>query len=543
MGLARRLLRLLVPRLILPGLLLTAIPQFAIAAEEPGVATSQVVDGRCGSSNRTFTSAAPIANLCAFGTASAVSGDGQWRWSCVGVQGGTPASCTAGAPLFPVAVSGRHLVDRWGEPFLIAGESAQAIINISLTGPASMDAYFSNRRAKGFNAVWINMLCGKYTYCPSEGTTYDGIAPFTGMLSGCSGGPPVCYDLTAGNPEYFARIDAILEKAAAYGFLVFLDPISTDGCESNGWMQTLRNNGDARALKFGEFLGDRYKNVSNIVWFSGNDFQCYLRAPDNNLVANVVKGMRSAGDNHLQTSELNYTSRSSKDDTGPLGALMTLNASYSYYPTYSEVLHAHNQDHIPVIMVEANYELENNCCEPGKGPVSMQVLRKQAYWTMLSGAGGQLYGSHYTTGFEPGWTDYLDTPGAAQFGYMRSLFASLPWYALTPDQNHSVMTAGFGAYSRSSSITRNSYATTASADAPNGTFVVAYIPTVRAVTIDMTKLGPNTQAQWYDPTSGVYTEVSGSPFINVGQHSFTPPGNNSSGDSDWVLVLQGRPKD
>jgi hypothetical protein len=542
MGLAREVFRLVVAWSILAGVSQAVVPQFAIAGE-PGVTTS-LVDGRCGSSNGIFTRAAPIAGLCAFGTASAVSGAGPWRWSCDGIRGGTTANCTAGAPLFPVAASGRHLVDRAGEPFLIAGESAQAIINLPLTGPASMDVYFSNRQAKGFNAVWINMVCGKYTYCPGDGTTYDGIAPFTGMLSGCSGGPPVCYDLTTENPQYFARVDAILEKAAEYGLLVFLDPISTDGCVDTGWMQTLRNNGAARAQSFGQFLGDRYKKVSNLIWFNGNDFQCYLKITDDALVASVVKGMQSAGDRHIQTSELNYTSRSSKDDDGPLGSYITLNASYTYYPTYSEVLHAYNQANVPVAMVEANYEFDNNCCEPGKGiPVSMQVLRKQAYWTMLSGATGQLYGSHYTTDFEPGWTKYLDTPGAAQFGYMRSLFASLPWHDLTPDQNHDVMPAGFGAYSRSSSITRNSYATAASADAANGTFVVAYIPTVRPVTIDMTRLGPDIQAQWFDPTSGLYTEVTGSPFAKAGRRSFMAPGNNSAGDSDWVLVLQGRPKE
>ena len=49
----------------------------------------------------------------------------------------------------------------------------------------------------------------------------------------------------------------------------------------------------------------------------------------------------------------------------------------------------------PVFMVEANYEFENNT----EGPTTTdETLRRQEYWTMLSGATGQLYGNGYTWG-------------------------------------------------------------------------------------------------------------------------------------------------
>ena len=454
----------------------------------------------------------------------------------------------AGPRLFPVGVSGRHLVDVAGAPFMVVGDSPQAIINIPLTGSASVDSYFSDRQAHGFNSAWINLICDSYTDCPTNGATYDGIVPFTGMLSGCTGGAPVCYDLTTENPAYFARMDAIINKAASYGILVFLDPISTDGCSKTNWMQTLINNGAAKATSYGAYLGKRYKSFANIVWMSGNDFQCYTTASDDDLAADVVRGIEATGDKHLQTAELNYNSSTAKDDTGSLGSLLTFNAAYTYYPAYDEVLHGYNQSTLPVFMEESDYEFENNCCEPGKGfppttPVSQEVLRKQEYWTMLSGATGQLYGNHYTWTFTSGWITHLDTPGVRYLGYMKRLFLSLPWYDLVPDQNHVVMTSGYGAYSRSgtSDVTHNSYAATALAATSTGTIVVAYIPAVRTVTIDMAQLGSNIIARWYDPTAGTYTSIAGSPFVNVGSHSFTPHGNNLAGDTDWVLVLQGNP--
>ncbi|MBV8455900.1 MAG: DUF4038 domain-containing protein [Acetobacteraceae bacterium] len=459
---------------------------------------------------------------------------------------GTPQP---GPPLFPVGVRGRHLVDKTGAPFMVVGDSPQAIINIPLTGTASVDSYFSDRRAHGFNSAWINLICDSYTACPTNGATYDGIVPFTGMLKGCTGGAPVCYDLTTENPAYFARVGAIINKAASYGILVFLDPISTDGCTKTNWMQTLINNGTERAVSYGAYLGNRYKRLPNIVWMSGNDFECYKTASNDNLAADVVSGIEAAGDKHLQTSELSNNYSTAKDDTGALGSLVTLNAAYTYYPSYDEVLHGYNQATLPIFMEESNYEVSNNCCEPGEGiaptkPVSQEVLRKQEYWTMLSGATGQLYGSRNAWRFTPGWTAQLDTPGVAYLGYMKRLFLSLPWYALVPDQDHVVMTSGYGSYARSgtSNVTDNSYATTARAATSTETVVVAYIPAVRKVTIDMAQLGSHIMAQWYDPTAGTYRMIAGSPFVDVGSRSFTPPGNNSAGDTDWVLWLQGNPR-
>jgi hypothetical protein len=60
----------------------------------------------------------------------------------------------------------------------------------------------------------------------------------------------------------------------------------------------------------------------------------------------------------------------------------------------------------------------------------------------------------------------------------------------------------------------------------------------------MSKLAGITTARWSDPTNGSYVAAAGPPFVNAGDRQFTPPGNNSAGDGDWVLVLEAaaRPK-
>src|ERR1051325_11994814 len=78
-------------------------------------------------------------------------------------------------PGFPVKVSPNHryLVDQNEKPFLIAGESPQALmVNCSID---DAKLFFSNRHSHGFNAVWINLLRRKGTGGRGDGSTYDGI--------------------------------------------------------------------------------------------------------------------------------------------------------------------------------------------------------------------------------------------------------------------------------------------------------------------------------------------------------------------------------
>jgi predicted extracellular nuclease len=53
------------------------------------------VNGSCGSANGQSLTAAPTANLCATGTATTVTGSGPWNWSCSGANGGSTSACAA----------------------------------------------------------------------------------------------------------------------------------------------------------------------------------------------------------------------------------------------------------------------------------------------------------------------------------------------------------------------------------------------------------------------------------------------------------------
>ena len=188
---------------------------------------------------------------------------------------------------------------------------------------------------------------------------------------------------------------------------------------------------------------------------------------------------------------------------------------------------------MPVFLVEGVYEYESNLQAHESTPAT---LRRQEYWTNLSGATGQLYGNHYIWTFTSGWKDKLDSPGAVQMAHVKALFEPRAWYALVPDQDHSVVTAGYGSFSASGYVDDSDYVT--AARAKDGSLVMAYTPGKATLELDMSKLRGNATARWFDPSDGAFSAISGSPFANSGKHSFSTPGKNADGDEDWVLVLE-----
>src|SRR5262249_13658264 len=141
--------------------------------------------------------------------------------------------------------------------------------------------------------------------------------------------------------------------------------------------------------------------------------------------------------------------------------------------------------------------------------------------------------------FRDGWQDNLDTPGAAQIKIMKQFFEPRAWFDLVPDTNHTVVTSNYGIYSDSSHVADNDFLT--AARVRDGSLVVVYTPIIRQFAVDLSKLSGPAVTRWFDPSSGVFTSIGGSPFTNSGTQTFLPPGNNSDGDGGWVLVLETNP--
>src|SRR5262249_2864463 len=231
----------------------------------------------------------------------------------------------------------------------------------------------------------------------------------------------------------------------------------------------------------------------NILWMHGNDYQDH--GPANDAVTTAVaRGIQDFDTRHLHTVELNFFVSGSLDDER-WAPLIQVNASYTVEPTYVQVLKDYSRANaLPTFMVEAAYEFEHDA--------TPLVLRRQAYWSNLSGATGQLYGTKYTWQFIDGWQDQLDTPGAVQMAHVKALFEPRAWHALVPDQEHSVVTGGYGEFGAGTL----DYVT--AARTPDGRLVMAYVPTPGTVTVDMSKLSGPATARWYDPAAGTFADIA-----------------------------------
>ena len=233
--------------------------------------------------------------------------------------------------------------------------------------------------------------------------------------------------------------------------------------------------------------------------------------------------------------EFNPPTGASLDDPS-WASIISINGAYIYGPTYLQVQHNYHQKPVmPVFLMEAHYDWEDVGQPPDFG--TPLVLRREEYWTMLTGGKGQFYGNMYTWSFKDGWKTHIDTPGVAQLTIWKNFFSAIPWQTLAPDEKHTVLTAGMGEPGdMKTRVSKSDYAT--AAKAPDGSLVVVYMPTRRTVTVNMAALNAPATAKWFDPANGAYSAVPGTPIANKGAKTFTPPGNNHDGDGDWAAAAE-----
>jgi hypothetical protein len=428
------------------------------------------------------------------------------------------AIASGSPPVYPLRASanGRYLVDQSGVPFLIVGDSPQGLIaRLSL---AEAEIYFANREAKGINVVQIHLLAGPTFGGRGDFSTADGITPFT--TNG---------DLSTPREAYFARVDAILALANTHHMTVMLTAAETIDA-----LVLFGANGTTKSRAFGRYLGARYASKPNLIWDYGNDFQTWRTASDNAVILAVCDGIKDFDSSHIHTIWLDYLRSASRDSTD-WDSRIALDFAYTYYPPYELILTEYAKAPAkPVFMGESNYE-----GEALRGYLTTPfVVRKQNYWSLLSGATGTFYCNNTTWGFPSGWQAGLESTGVNELAHLNSLFGAYPWWTLVPDTAHTALTAGYGTYAAgtSGSIDTNDYVT--AARAPDGSLLIAYLPVARAVTINMSTFARTVTARWYDPTNGAYSAIAGSPFSNSGSRNFSPAATNASGAGDWVLVLQ-----
>jgi len=446
------------------------------------------------------------------------------------VEGGD-ASGDAGAGLFPlrVAPDKNTLVDASGRPFLIVGDAAWSLVAELTTTEAIR--YLDDRKSRGFNTVLVNLIEHKFTSHTPAWKNAAGDPPFASTA-----------DFSVLDEAYFAHVDEVLRAANDRGILVLLAPSYMGyACGDEGWCAEMKQNGTAKLAAYGQAVGRRHANTPNILWVEGGDHTpATTGSPSElDLVNAVATGIRGADGVHLHTAHWGEISAGE----GPVVSWLGVDSTYSYAAPalYPQTLKDRARDvgARPFFFIEGSYENEHS-----SPPVQ---LRAQMYQPVLSGSSGFVFGlfpmwSFWKPGAPPwmfddgaypgGWTTALATPGAKDVTNARALFSAVGWSGLAPDTQHALVTAGFGQNGT------GQYAL--AAKSADGRAALVYFTASLTVTVDLTRLtGTSVRARWFDPSSGAFRDIVGSPFVRSGTKSLGPSPAAADGAPDAVLVLEG----
>ena len=421
--------------------------------------------------------------------------------------------------------NGKYLVNSFtNRPVFMTGEDAWELI--TELSNADVETYLADRAARGFNVIWVAAADNVYQSNPPQ--DYYGNVPFDGA------------DFTNEDPSYWAHVDDVLQRAAAYKVTVMLDPAFVGLNPPSGYFTSYENSSDAVMTAYGTWLGNRYKNFPNVIWALGGDADPYY-ANIYTKLSDLATGLAVADTNHLITFEASRYTQNGGGGLAPGGGYSSLdvwpgppswlglNWVYQTQPTVVSGCQSNylRSPWLPPLMGEDWYELENNMTE-------FQV-RQEGYWEVLSGCYlGRLFGNNSIWSFNspngenpgaPSWQSQLGSPGSVAQEYLGQLMRTREHWLLVPDITNLVLTGGYGSGATLSVAARTS----------DGQTIIAYFSdgnaTVKTINMSMiTSPSSAARAWWYNPQTSATTLIG--VFPNSGSQNFTAPDGN-----DWVLVI------
>ncbi len=428
-------------------------------------------------------------------------------------------------PRLQVSANQRMLTTVDGKPFFWLADTAWELFH-RLTREEAKH-YFATRQRQRFTVIQAVAL-----------------AEFDGLHTPNAYGetPLLDDDPTRPNEAYFAYVDELIELAARYELYIGLLPTWGDKVNHGQWgvgpvVFTVEN---ARA--YGEFLGRRYANQSNIVWILGGDRPAVHEQNDYlPLWAAMAAGIDAgAGFRTLKTYHPNGRQTSStwlhNEEWLDFNMMQSGHGSGRDTAVWDMISHDYALEPAkPTLDGEPNYE--DHPVNPwpnwnsSNGYYRDYDVRKQLYRSVFAGGCGVTYGHHSVWQFyappraphnhaECTWQEAIERPGANQVQFLRDLIESRPQLTRIPAQDILVSPAG----DAESHVQ-------ATRDA-EGHYAFVYLPLRAQVTIELSRIGnSNFQAWWYNPRTGIATSIG-----EVHAHmrvSFIPPVDGP----DWVLVL------
>ena len=147
----------------------------------------------------------------------------------------------------------RFIITETGDPFFWLGDTAWELFH--RLNREEAERYFANRQANRFTVIQAVAL-----------------AEFDGLNTPNAYGerPLLDNDPTRPNEAYFAYVDEVVQMAARHGLYIGLLPTWGDKVDHQWGAGPVVFNPE-NAEVYGRFLGERYREQTNIVWILGGD--------------------------------------------------------------------------------------------------------------------------------------------------------------------------------------------------------------------------------------------------------------------------------
>ena len=440
-----------------------------------------------------------------------------------------------GMQALKVSENGRYLVTADGEPFFWLGDTGWLLFNKLKREEA--DTYLEDRAKKGFNVVQVMVLHD----VPNSVNAYGDSALINKNVA--------TPDTTQGKSftdstqyDFWDHVDYVIDKAAENGIYMALVPVWGSNVKAGHVNQQ-------QAKAYSEFLANRYKDRTNIIWLNGGD----IPGSDSLAVWKVIgTTIKQLDTTHLMT--FHPRGRTASSEWFHNEPWLDFNMVQSGHRRYDQDTSAKEKRHFgpdnwkymdydyslspvkPTIDGEPSYEgIPHGLHDTTEIRWTDSDVRRYGYWSVFSGAFGYTYGQNSVMqmhlasdstsayGSKELWSAAINAPGASQMIHLKNLMLSRPFLERVPDQS---LVAGQNGekYERVLATRGKNYA-----------FLYTY--TGKDFSVNMGKIeGEKVKASWFSPRDGKITEVG--EFDNKGTKEFNPPGDAKDGN-DWVLILDG----
>ncbi len=431
-------------------------------------------------------------------------------------------------PKLKVSKNQHYFVTEDGKPFFWLGDTGW--LTFGKLDREGVNTYFQDRKAKGFNVVQIMVLHNinaVNVYGDKALVNEDVSKPIT--TPGNNFNNPAEYD-------YWDHVDYVLDVAQKNGIYVGMVPV---------WGTNV-SKGDKvnkeQATLYAQFLANRYKNRTNIIWMNGGDTHGNEFKDIWNAIGSTLKT-----NNPDQLVTFHPFGRTDSSDDYHTATWLDFNMFQSGHRRY-------DQDTLPGSFKEDNYKFVQRdlTLKPTKPTLdgepsyegiphglhdTLQPLwkasdvRRYGYWSVFAGAAGYTYGHNavmqmFRKGDNPAygnkvfWYDAIKAPGAGQMVYLKKLMLEFPYFERVPDQS---LIANQG----------EKYDYLVATKGKN--YALIYTYNGRKIAVNMGKIaGKNVAASWYNTRNGQKTKIG--LVANKGVKEFQPLGKKEDGN-DWVLIL------